>query len=173
MAYFSRNGFTPANRSIIKTPVTSYLANDREFVTVKDVKYASLNGVENDKNHNDFTVNERELEKVMEYAKCLIWNLLHLSEHQHIERETLLEFTATWSQFVRWRSFKRTELQFAHYSLMLELEGKLNALVKTHRQSDLIEISLSSQLNDQLNNSLDEMKYLRNIKFDEIRFDSK
>ncbi len=170
MAYFSRNGFTPAHRSITKSVSKSYHANAEESFTVKDVKYASLNGIENDKNHEEFTVNERELEKVKEYAKCLIRNLLHLTDHQHVERDTLLELTATWSQFVRWRSFKRTESQFLHHSLMLELEGKLNALVKACMQSDLIEISLSSELNDQLNDSLDEMKFFKNIKFDEIRF---
>lgn len=106
----------------------------------------------------------------MECSKCLIRNLLHLSGHQHIERDTFLEFTATWSQFVQWRSFKRAESRFPYYSLMLELEAKLNTLAKTHRQSDLIEISLSQELNDQLNDSLDEMEYSRNIKFNEIRF---
>ncbi len=173
MAYFSRNGFTPAQASTTKPVSTGYGVSAKESVTVKDVKCALLSGVKSDKNYDEFTINKPELEKVMVYAKCLIRNLLHLSEHQHIERETLLEFTATWSQFVRWRSFKRTELKFPHCSLMLRLESKLYAIVKAHRQSDLIEISLSPELNDQLNDSLNEMEYLGNIKFDEIRFDSK
>lgn len=173
MAYFSRNGFIPAHKAITKSVSTGSQAPAKESVIVKDVKdvkYAMLNGLKNDKNHEDSTINEHELEKVMEYAKCLIRNLLHLSGHQHIERDTLLEFTATWSQFIHWRYFKRAELQFPHYSLMLEMEAKLMALAKAHKESDLIEISLSQELNNQLNDSLDEMEYSRNIKFNEIRF---
>lgn len=169
MAYFTRNGFTLANNSAIISATRSTRCAS-PIVTVKDVKYSSLNDLKNGKNQNDNTVNKRELEKVMEYAKCLLRNLLHLSEHQHVERDTFLEFTATWSQFVRWRSFKRAELQFLHYSLMLELETKLNALAKTHKLSDLIEISLSQELRYQLNDSLDEMRCSSNIKFNEIRF---
>jgi hypothetical protein len=170
MAYFSRNGFTHAHQSVTKSVSGSSCANVKESVTVKDVKYSTHNGLKNDKNYDNNTVNERELEKVMEYAKCLIRNLLHLSGHHHVERDTFFEFTATWSQFVRWRSFKRSELQFPHHSLMLELETKLNTLAKAHRLSDLIEINLSQELSDQLNDSLDEMLYSRNIKFNEIRF---
>lgn len=171
MAYFSRNGFTPAYGSTTKSKSIGYRERAGESVTVKDVKYASPNGLESDKNLDEFTVKERELEKVMEYAKCLIRNLLHLFEHEHVGRKSLMEFTATWSQFVRWRSFKRTELQFPHHSFMLELEKKLNILAKVHQQSDLIEISLSPELSNQLNDSLDDMKYLRDIKFNEIWFD--
>jgi hypothetical protein len=170
MAYFSRNGFIPVHKSNTKSVGTGSRSNTEESVTVKDVKYATLNGLKNVKNRGDNTLNERELEKVMEYAKCLIRNLPHLSGHQYIERDPFLEFTATWSQLVRWRSFKRTELRFPHYSLMLGLEGKLNALARAHRQSDLIEFCLSQELSDQLNDSLDEMGYFRNIKFNEIRF---
>lgn len=170
MAYFSRNGFIPAHGAITKSESTGSQALAGESVIVKDVKYAMLNGLKNNKNNKDSTISEREIEKVMEYAKCLIRNLLHLSGHQHIQRDSLLKFTATWSQFIRWRSFKRAELQFPHYSLMLGLEIKLSALARAHKQSDLIEISLSQKLNDQLNDSLDEMEYCRNIKFDEIRF---
>lgn len=170
MAYFSRNGFIPAHGAIAKSASTGSHSNEEESVIVKDVKYATPIGPKNDKNNENNTVNERELEKVMEYAKCLIRNLLHLSEHQQIERDTFLEFTATWSQFVRWGSFKKAELRFPYYSLMLGLEAKLNALAKVHKQSDLIEFRLSQELSDQLNDSLDEMKYFRNIKFNEIRF---
>lgn len=170
MAYFSRNGFIPAHGAITKSVSTGSQAPAEESVIVKDVKYAMLNGLKNDKNYEDRTISERELEKVMEYAKCLIRNLLHLSGHQHIERDVLLEFTATWSQFIRWRYFKRAELQFPPHSLMLEMEAKLMALARAHKESDLIEISLSQNLSDQLNDCLDEMKYFRNIKFNEIRF---
>jgi hypothetical protein len=170
MAYFSRNGFTPANGSVTKSVSTGFRGHANKFVTVKDVKHSLHNCLKNDKNHESNTANERELERIMEYAKCLIQNLLHLSGHQHVERDTFLELSATWSQFVRWRFFKRTELQFSHYSLMLELETKLNTLAKAHRQSDLIEISFSQELSDQLNDIVDEMEYIRNIKFNEIRF---
>lgn len=170
LAYFSRNGFTPAHGSVTKSVSTGFRAHEEEFVTVKDVKHVTHSGLKNDKNHKNNTVHEQELEKVMEYAKCLIRNLLHLSGYQYAERVTFLEFTATWLQFVRWRSFKRTESHFPHYSLMQELEIKLNALGKVHKQSDLIEISLSQELSNQLNDSMDEMEYIRNIKFNDIRF---
>ena len=170
MAYFSRNGFIPAHESLAKSVSTSTHTNAEESVTVKDVKYSIHIGPKNDKNRVENAVNERELEKAMEYAKCLIRNLLHLSEYQRIERNTFLELTATWSQFVRWRSFKRTELRFPHYSFMLGLEAKLNTLVKVHKQSDLIEIHLSQELINQLNDSMNELKYFGDIKFKEIRF---
>lgn len=170
MAYFSRNGFIPAHGAIAKSVSTGTQIPTEKSVIVKDVKYAMPNGLKNSKNHEDSTIDEREVEKVMEYAKCLIRNLLHLSGHQYIERDTLLEFTATWSQLIHWRSFKRAELQFPHYSLMFEMEAKLMALVKAHKESDLIEISLSQELNNQLNDSLDEMEYSKNIEFNEIRF---
>lgn len=170
MAYFSRNGFIPAHESLAKSVSTSSRTNAEESVTVKDVKYSTHSGHKNDKNRVEIAVNERELEKVMEYAKCLIRCLLHLSEYQRIERDTFLEFTATWSQFVRWHSFKRAELRFPHYSFMLGLEAKLNTLATAHKQSDLIEISLSQELSNQLIDSMNELKCFRSIKFKEIRF---
>jgi hypothetical protein len=170
MAYFFRNGFTPAHESLAKSVSTSTHSNAEESLTVKDVKYSTHNGHKNDKNRVENAAYERELEKVMEYAKCLIRNLLHLSEYQRAERDTFLELTATWSQFVRWRSFKRIELRFSHYSFMLGLEANLNKLVKVHKQSDLIEIHLSQELSDQLNDSMNELKCVRDIKFKTIRF---
>ena len=170
MAYFSRNGFAPARGSITKPVSTGRYVTAAESATVKDVKYATTDSIKNDKNPEDNPLNERELENVMMYTKCLIRNLLYLSQHQYIERDTFLEFTATWLQFVRWNSFKKMELQFLHYSLMLELEAKLNALAKAHLQSDLIELTLSHELRDQLNDVLGGLEYVRNIKFSKIRF---
>ncbi len=173
MAYFSRNGFTPANGSIAKSEIEYPPTDAEDIVTVKDVKYSTLNGSENGKEYNNAIAIENEFEKVKVYAKCLFRNLLHLSRHQHVEREILFEFTATWSQLTRWHPFQRSVSQFPYYSLVLELEQKLNALVKMHWKSDLIEILLSQNINDQLTDSLNGMEQIRNIKFNDIRFDNR
>ena len=49
MAYFSRNGFTPAHGSITKSAGAGFRAHAEESVTVKDVKYSTRNHLKNDK----------------------------------------------------------------------------------------------------------------------------
>jgi hypothetical protein len=112
----------------------------REYTIVKDVKYPTVNGSKNDDNT---ALNGREIETIMINAKCLIRNLLRLSRHQYVKRDNFLEFAVTWSQLVRWNSFKKAELQLPHHALMLELEAKLTALAKAHHRNDLIELTLS------------------------------
>lgn len=171
MAYFSRNGFIPAHGSITKSAKRNSNAGMNECVSVKDVKYLTLDGAKNDINEREENaINEREIQKVMEYAKCLIRNLLHLADYRQVERETIFELVAAWSQFVRWGHFRRAGSKFEYHSLMMELDIKLNGLAKAHKQSDLIEISLSLELTNQLRHCLDEMGQYHTIKFSEIRF---
>ena len=163
MAYFSRNGFTPAHGS-------SHKCDNLDYAIVKDVKYAGANSLEDDKNDDDTALSTHDIETIAVNAKCLIRNLLRLSRHQYVKRNSFLEFAATWSQLVRWRSFKKAESRLPHHALVLELEGKLTALAKAHKENDLIELTLSQELNDQLEDALDELKGIRKIKFSEIRF---
>lgn len=157
MAYFTRNGFVPARESDAKAVPVFPAGNAHVPVSVKDVKYARTN-------------TPRDLEKVMTYAKCLIRNLLQLSQHEYIERDTFREFVATWSQFIQWDVFQRSADGFPYYDVIVDLNSKLLAFMRAYQGSSLIELVLSRRLCDQLEDSLSEMRQLRNIRFSDIRF---
>lgn len=167
MAYFSRNGFVPVRESYAKAVPVFPAGNAHVPVSVKDVKYARIDtkGIV-----SDAATNSRDLEKVMTYAKCLIRNLLQLSQHEYIECDSFREFVATWYQFIRWDVFRRSADGFPYYELIVDLNSKLLELMKAHQGSGLIELVLSRKLCDQLEDTLAEMRQLRNIRFSDIRF---
>jgi hypothetical protein len=168
MAYFTRNGFVPAHdEPDAKVMPVFTKENTHTPVNVKDVKYTRAN---TERIAGDVATNSHDLEKVMLYAKCLIRNLLQLSQHEYVERDTFLEFTATWSQFTQWDVFQCSADGFPYYDLMVDLNSKLLELMKAHKRSNLIELILSRRLKSQLENGLNEMGQLRNIPFSEIRF---
>jgi hypothetical protein len=169
MAYFSRNGFIPVNESHANAIISGLQNNATSTATVKDVKYSKRNGFKGDEIGTYKESKEDQRERIMECSKCLIRNLLNLSDHERIERGTFMELAATWSQFVRWYAKQNSTVDFQH-DLMAELDQKLCVLAKAHRQSDFIEVMLSERLKDQLEDSLTEMAHIQNIKFVDIRF---
>ncbi len=156
MAYFKRNGFVPAHKS----------DNDKaDSVSVKDVKYAQLNThlkIEKTTSTRD------DLEIVKTYAKCLIRNLLQLSRSGYVEQNTLLEFTAAWSQFTSWHVFLKKRSDFPYCGLFIELTPKL--LAKSNFENGLVEVVLSETLNDQLEEALAEMLDVQHFHFAKMRF---
>lgn len=106
----------------------------------------------------------------MMYAKCLIRNLLQLSRSEGIERDTFLEFTATWMQFADWQTFRITRSDFPFYDLMVRLGPKLLAIAKSNSDSDLVELVLSENLSGQLKQALASMSDIQDISFERIRF---
>lgn len=170
MAYFSRNGFTPANESHANAIITGLQNIATSTVTVNNIKYAKRNSPERHGIIANNIAREDQLERIMEYSKCLIRNLLNLSDHERVARDTFMELSATWSQFVRGLALQNSIIDFQHLNLLVELDQKLCVLAIAHRQSDFIEVVLSERLKDQLKDSLTEMVNVRNIKFVEISF---
>jgi hypothetical protein len=167
MAYFTRNGFVPANEFDAKAIPVFPKENTHVPVNVKDVKYTRAN---TERIADDVAINPHDLEKVMLYAKCLVRNLLQLSQHEYVERDTFLEFTATWSQFTQWGTFQSSVDCFTCYGLIADLNDKLLKLMKAHKDSNFIELILSLEVRLQLEDTLKEMGHLRNIRFSDIRF---
>jgi len=158
MAYFKRNGFVPVHESDL---------NQSDHGSVKDVKYAPLNTREQLENPVSKPKNPGV---VMMYAKCLIRNLLQLSRSEYIERDTFLEFTATWTQFTGWRAFRITRSNFPFYDLFMQLAPKLLAIAKSNSENDLVSLVLSEGLTDQLGQELTSMRDIPDISFERIRF---
>lgn len=158
MAYFKRNGFVPVHEADL---------NQSDQIGVKDVKYIPLNTRAELKNP---VSKPKNLGIVMMYGKCLIRNLLLLSRSECIERDTFLEFTATWTQFTSWQTFRKTRSDFPFHDLMVRLGPKLLAIAKSNSENDLVELVLSGNLNDQLERANAEMCDVQEIRFGSIRF---
>lgn len=106
----------------------------------------------------------------MMYAKCLIRNLLQLSRFEYIERDTFMEFTATWTQFTGWHTFRKTRSNFSFYDLFVQLAPKLLAIAKSNSENDLVDLVLSEDLTDELGQELTSMGDVLDITFERIRF---
>lgn len=158
MAYFNRNGFVPVYESDL---------NESDHGIVKDVKYTSLNSRAQ---HENPVSKPKNFEVVIMYAKCLIRNLLQLSRSECIERDTFMEFTATWTQFTGWQTFRKTGSDFPCHDLFLQLAPKLLAIAKSNSENDLVDLVLSEDLTDQLGQELASMCDIPDISFERIRF---
>lgn len=158
MAYFRRNGFVPVHESDL---------NQSDNGSVKDVKYTPLSIREQ---HENSVSKPKNLGVVMMYAKCLIRNLLQLSRSEYIERDTFMEFTATWTQFTDWQTFRKTRSDFPFYDLMVRLGPKLLGIAKSNSENDLVDLVLSEDLTYQLGQELTSMCEIPDISFERIRF---
>lgn len=158
MAYFKRNGFVPIHETEF---------HELDKISVKDVKYTSSNTSGLPENP---TSKPKNPDVVMMYAKCLIRNLLQLWKSEYIERDTFLEFTATWSQFTGWQTFQKKRSDSPFYDLFVQLAPKLLAIAKSNSENDLVNLVLSEELSNQLVQALTLMYDSPDISFERIRF---
>lgn len=156
MAYYKRNGFTPAGEQrsgklYSPQPPTSQ-SGDEGFDSVKYV-----NDVKHTVKLVHFTLGKREYKYVLKCFKGLLQDLLKLATQEESSYTEFLEIVEGLTRLVRSQEFKALPQSFNYHTLIKELQEKMALLVKTYPDESTILFRLSDKRKILLTSVFDEL----------------
>jgi len=166
MAYYKRNGFAPVHDQPVNTALYD---NDRAANGVGGiVKYVKDDDAYRKPTPPSYDINKRQYANALECFKCLVYNLIVLSEKPEVACESFLAVSRTFDRLVASPVFDVLPHGFIYRPIILELQQKMHRLARENQQEQTITLRLSPERRAGLQDILRQMASIDDIKLNNV-----